>query len=586
VSPPRPRVDRPLDAKSMSKNQEIDEPRGEARMKSLVRGRSFWVGLVAGVVGLAIAVGGASAARSAAKAKSICVGSGPGCFSTIQAAVSAAQDGDTITVAPGTYAGGFTIDVSVKIVGAGAGKTIISGGGPVLTIGQAFAASEPTVSISGVTITGGATHSAFVGNGFIAVGGGISVPPAANFGQGATVSIANSVITGNTVAPTTAIDSGLPCPPDITITCINGDLPFAQAAGGGINTFGAMTLTNTTVSGNQAGGPLASDVGPAGIFSFQGGLTLKNSAVTGNQAIASAPNGRFADAGGVTVVFGTLTVDGSLISDNSASIATAMPNDIPGGIAAHAGGIEISGNGSCAGPDSGCAVATIRNSTISGNTVSATNSLGDAVDFCGGICDDGQLVLSDSLVSSNHVSATVPAASTACACADSAGIGSGGIETISDTHITGNTVTAAAPAGNAIATNGGGSAGNGLSISISDSLISGNHLTATTTTGTATVTGAGFGNGAVLELRGTTVSDNTGTASGPTGTAEGGGISNVVGPGAPPGQLTLIDSAILDNTLSGDPGITIQGGGLFTTVPVTLKDSTISGNVPDQCFGC
>jgi hypothetical protein len=279
-------------------------------------------------------------------------------------------------------------------------------------------------------------------------------------------------------------------------------------------------------------------------------------------------------------VFGTLTVDGSEISDNNASISTAMPNDIPDGIAAHAGGIEVGGNDSCAGPDSGCAVATIRNSTISGNIVSATNSVGDAVDFCGGICDDGQLVLSDSLVSSNHVTASVPTASTACACADSGGIGTGGIETIRDTHITGNTVTAAAP-------DGGGSAGNGLSISISDSLISGNRITATTTTGTATVTGAGFGNSAVLEIRGTTISDNSGTASGPTGTAEGGGISNVVAPGGPPpGQLTLIDSAIVDNTLSGTTGITIQGGGLFTTVPVTQKDTLIAHNIPDQCFGC
>ena len=106
------------------------------------------------------------------------------------------------------------------------------------------------------------------------------------------------------------------------------------------------------------------------------------------------------------------------------------------------------------------------------------------------------------------------------------------------------------------------------------------------TSGTATVMGAGFSNGAVLEVRGTTFSDNVGTASGPTGTAQGGGISNLLFPGAPPGQLTLRDSAIVDNTLSGDPGITIQGGGLFTTVPVTLKDSTISGNVPDQCVGC
>ncbi len=346
-----------------------------------------------------------------------------------------------------------------------------------------------------------------------------------------------------------------------------------------------MTLTNTTVSDNQVGGPVASDANGGGIDSLEGGLTLNGSTVTGNQAIASAPNGRFAETGGVRVQSGTLTVNGSLISGNSASIATAMPNDIPGGTAANGGGIEVGGDDSCADP-SNCVQATIRNSTISGNSATATNSVGDAVDFCGGICDDGQLVLSDSLVSSNHVSASVPAASTACACADSGGIGTGGIETIRDTHITGNTVTAAAPDGNATATNGGGSAGNGLSITISDSLISGNHITATTTTGTATVTGAGFGNSAVLDVRGTTFSDNTGTASGPTGTAQGGGISNVVGPGAPPGQLTLIDSAIVDNTLSGDPGITIQGGGLFTTVPLTLKDSTISGNVPDQCFGC
>src|SRR5207244_12222346 len=103
---------------------------------------------------------------------------------------------------------------------------------------------------------------------------------------------------------------------------------------------------------------------------------------------------------------------------NSASSSTAMPNAIPDGIAANAGGLHIRGDDSCANPDSGCAVATIRNSTITDNSVSATNSLGDAVAFCGGTCDDGQLALADSTVSNNHVSATVPAASTACACAD------------------------------------------------------------------------------------------------------------------------------------------------------------------------
>ena len=53
-------------------------------------------------------------------------------------ALAAAHRGDTITIGPGTYAGGVTIDVSVKLV-AGSGATIISGGGPVLTIGVADA---------------------------------------------------------------------------------------------------------------------------------------------------------------------------------------------------------------------------------------------------------------------------------------------------------------------------------------------------------------------------------------------------------------------------------------------------------------
>jgi hypothetical protein len=547
-------------------------------MKTINTNRLLAVSLLA-IAATAIAAGQASAATL-----SVCPS---GCaFDQIAPALAAANNGDTIAIAAGTYDGGFTIDKSLKLVGAGAGSTFISGGGPVVTIGEAFAASEPTVSITGVTIRDGVTHSAFVGGGFLAVGGGVSVPPAANFGQGATVSIGNSVITGNQVAPTDAVDSGLPCPADITITCINGDLPFAYAAGGGINTFGATTLTNTTISGNQVGGPVASDAVAAGIFSGDGGLTLKNSTVTGNQAIASAPNGRFAEDGGIDVQFGTLTIDGGVISNNSASIATAMPNDIPGGINAHAGGVQISGNDSCATPDSGCVVASIRNNTISGNNASATNSLGDATSNCGGICDDGQLTLADSTVSNNHVSATVPAASTACACADSGGIGTGGIETISDTHITGNTVTTVAPDGNATAASGGGSAGNGLSITISDSLISGNRITATTTTGTATVIGAGFSNGAVLQIRDTTFRDNTGTATGPTGTAQGGGISNLLFPGAPPGQITLTDSAITHNTLSGSTGITVQGGGLFTTLPVTLKDTVIARNIPDQCFGC
>src|SRR5437762_605335 len=90
---------------------------------------------------LALLVGGVTAAAAdSAATTNPCVGAGAGCFSTLQAAVNAAHDEDTIHIGPGTFAGGVTIDQSVKLVGAGARSTIISGGGPVITIGS-FGAS-------------------------------------------------------------------------------------------------------------------------------------------------------------------------------------------------------------------------------------------------------------------------------------------------------------------------------------------------------------------------------------------------------------------------------------------------------------
>jgi len=92
--------------------------------------------------------------------------------------------------------------------------------------------------------------------------------------------------------------------------------------------------------------------------------------------------------------------------------------------------------------------------------------------------------------------------------------------------------------------------------------------------------GGGFGDLGRLEVRNTTISGNTGTASGPAGTAHGGGIWN-----SPQGNLTLTDSFITRNTLTAGAGIGIQGGGLYTAVPVTLTNTKINSNTPDNCFG-
>ena len=77
----------------------------------------------------------------------------------------------------------------------------------MLTIGTFGAATEPTVSIDGVTITGGVTTSSpesvpFVGKPNVyAAGGGIEIPPADGFQPGASVTITNSAIVGNRVHP-------------------------------------------------------------------------------------------------------------------------------------------------------------------------------------------------------------------------------------------------------------------------------------------------------------------------------------------------------------------------------------------------
>ncbi|MGH8571293.1 MAG: choice-of-anchor Q domain-containing protein, partial [Gammaproteobacteria bacterium] len=91
---------------------------------------------------------------------------------------------------------------------------------------------------------------------------------------------------------------------DDALTLINSTVSGNSAGtyGGGVSNTGTLTLTNSTVSGNSArygGGVLSA-----------GTLTLTNSTVSGNSA--------FGDGGGV-FTSGTLTLDQSLVSGNSAS---------------------------------------------------------------------------------------------------------------------------------------------------------------------------------------------------------------------------------------------------------------------------
>ena len=126
-------------------------------------------------------------------------------------------------------------------------------------------------------------------------------------------------------------------------------------------------------------------------------------------------------------------------------------------------------------------------------------------------------------------------------------------------------------------------------MTVEDSVIAGNITKARSATGSASVLGAAVFNNSLLLMRNVQISENVGRAEGPTGVAEGGGIWNgleAITGALPPVQLTLENTRVTENSLTGTSGITLQGGGLFTTSPVTLTNTTIARNRPDQCLGC
>jgi len=474
-----------------------------------------------------VAAGVGADARPAAAGANLCVAHHPGCYQTLQAAVDAAHDGDTIHIDRGTFAGGVTVDVSVSIVGVGASQTTISGGGPVLILGVYQAATEPTISVSGVTITGG--NNTTQPDSTVTFGGGVWIPQSQVQSTGATVSISDSVITGNTVTPSQTLAGSFCGSPN----------PCAFGDGGGIDNAGVLTLTNTVISNNQAGTPggVGSGLGDGGIHNrFIGTLVMRHCQVTGNRAIAGPPNGTGSSDGGIGDD-GPMTITDSVVSNNTATVQNAGASDD----GSFAGGIGITGFAG--------ASVTIGNTTIGNNRVSDTNTSGDAGTYAGGIFLDvgASLVLDTAAVNSNSVSST----GSGGAFTDGGGMELDGTATVTRTVIAGNSIAASAQSGPTFAQGGG-----------------------VANTGTAT-------------FRSVLVLGNSVSVQGPGGVAQGGGIWNSrFDDSAPLPSLTLIDSIVTGNSVTASSGTTPQGGGVFSIAPVSRTNTLIAGNRPDQCVGC
>jgi hypothetical protein len=527
----------------------------------------------------------AAAPAHAGAGKRLCVGGGHGCYASIQAALDAAHDGDTIAVGPGSFAGGIRIEKSVHLVGAGAWATAIRGGGPVVSIGRFLAKSEPTVSIARLTISGGLTTSSPISkqsvgkDGVIAAGGGVEIYPAAGFATGATVTISDSVITRNRVAPSATVPSG-------SVVCPGGgQCPFAAAKGGGIDSWGSLTLTNTTVSDNTVAG-VASDANGGGVnVNGPGTLTLIESDVSDNSAVVVPPNGRFAEGGGIFTADGApLTMHGGSVTGNEARLTSRLPYFVPG---ADPLDMNANGGGIHTGTDSDVVVDGVR---IAGNLAGVSDPNGEPYAFDSGMETSegpaGVVKVTNSRIEDNRVVADVGSAADVGPSGEALDVD--GPVTVSDTLIRRNSVSVTSRDGTAAAT-GAVYVGPGESAAalITRTAITDNESHAASAHADATVQGAGLVNDGRLRLSGVLVAGNSGSASGPSGFARGGGIWNdrLFNEDGPI-ELALERTTVTHNRLAGGKGIAVEGGGIFTSFPVSLVDSQVTGNLPDQCRGC
>jgi hypothetical protein len=273
---------------------------------------------------------------------------------------------------------------------------------------------------------------------------------------------------------------------------------------------------------------------------------MHNSVVSGNHVVADSPIANSASAGGVGSP-GLLDIEDSVIKNNTVEYTGALDFDEQSGLA---GGLLVDQEDFYPhGP------GTIRNTQISGNHVVAVNSNPNSTPsgFAGGVASFASATYDHVAVTDNSVDVKA---------AGYAGGDGGGMEvdspvTVRDSIVARNSLSVQAPLG-AIAF-GGGITMFGADLTLERTVVVANSVSATSAPGPMP-----FG----------------GVAS-----AFGGGIANGA-PGIPTAVLTLTDSVVSANRLSGSAGLPLEGGGVFSPNGIVRTHSVIAGNKPDDCFGC
>ena len=414
--------------------------------------------------------------------------SGPG---SLRQALANANNGDTInfavTGAISLTSGGLGITKNVTISGPGANQLAVNGNQALFVFGVF---PQKTVSISGLRIrnaqvgvynnqgTVSVSNCALSGNSgaglYNHVGASMTVANSNisnNFGTGAynnqgTLAVTSCVLSDNSDAG--IFNSG-------TVTVSNCAL---IGNSGGMTSFGTLTVSYCEISGNSGDGI------------FNGGtLTVSNCALSGNSGDGIG-NRAFGTA--------SLTVVNSNVSDND--------------------GIGISNYVE----EFAALTATIRSTTVSGNSAGGVLAQGGGVIFGGSI----QVTVTDCTVSGNSFWG---------------GIHATGLTnlTVTNSTISGNSANTGFPGGDS----GGGIYGANL---VENSTISGNS---------AATSGGGI-YGGVIEIVNSTISGNSAGTSG-------GGIYNF------PYSLNVANSTITGNSAP-------SGGGIYNVGSVEVSNTILN----------
>jgi hypothetical protein len=295
--------------------------------------------------------------------------------------------------------------------------------------------------------------------------------------------------------------------------------------GAGIENYGVLTVSNSTLSGNSA------SVGGAGIYNHSvGTLTVSNSTLTRNTA---------SNSGGGINNDGTVTITNSTLSNNSTGYGGAGGGIINGGTMTVSSSTLSSNSATLGGSGGGIensGTLTVNNCTLSGNSAGQ----GGGIDSGGALTVNGSKLLSNSA-------------------GQGGGISAGGSVTVSSSKLTGNSATYG----------GGGIFVQNGTLTLGASTLSGNS---------ASEGGAIFVNGSgTATLTNDTMGSNTATS-------YGGGIYIV--PAATVSLDSFTVANIINNKDgSGLNGPTANIDGSYTLRSPSATSTVVSANVNPSIYG-